>query len=107
MALALGPLILSLVRTKEDERSAGRANRFSCRSPLQFDYPVVEEEVEPPDPMFVHVCVDVLLAAVVLDAAVLALLAVPVVVVGFVCADANPIEAIPAIAATTVTMMRE
>jgi hypothetical protein len=57
--------------------------------------------------MFVQVCVDVLLAAVVLDAIVVALLADPVVAVEFVCADANPIEAIPATAATTVTMMRE
>ena len=57
--------------------------------------------------MFVQMCVDVLLAAVVLDAIVGALLADPVVAVEFVCADANPIEAIPAIAATTVTMMRE
>ena len=57
--------------------------------------------------MFVQVCVDVLLAAVVLDAIVVALLADPVVAAEFVCADANPIEAIPAIAATTVTMMRE
>ena len=58
--------------------------------------------------MFVQVCVDVPLAEVVLDAtAVVALLADPVVAVEFVCADANPIEAIPANAATTVTMMRE
>ena len=55
--------------------------------------------------MFVQVWVDALLAAVVLDAA--ALLADPVDAVEFVCADANPIEAIPANAATTVTMMRE
>jgi hypothetical protein len=58
--------------------------------------------------MFVQVWTDVLLAAVVLDAtAVVALLADPVAAVEFVCADANPIEAIPAIAATTVTMMSE
>jgi hypothetical protein len=59
--------------------------------------------------MSVQVCVDVLLAAVVPDdaAAALELLVAPVVAVGFVCADAKPMDAIPAIAATTVTMMRE
>jgi hypothetical protein len=101
---------LSRMRPYADKMEDGAARRtrepLSCWSPVRFNYPVVEEEVELPGPMFVQVCVDVpfvLLAAVVLDAAAaLALLAAPVV-----CADANPIEAIPAIAATTVTMMRE
>jgi hypothetical protein len=73
------------------------------------NYTVVEE-VELPDPMLGQLCVDVLFVAeVVLEAAaeVLELLAVPVVEVEFVWADANPTEAIPAIAETIATTMRE
>jgi len=107
-----GSRIRSAFPVGPDKRRGGAVRRKREPSPfgaVQFNYPVVVEEVGLPGPMSVQVCVDVLLAAVVLDAtaAVLELLVAPVVAVGFVCADANPMDAIPAIAATTVTMIRE
>jgi hypothetical protein len=61
----------------------------------------VEEAVEPPDDMFGQSCVDspAVPPAEVVEAVV--------VVVEFVWAEANPMEAIPTTAATSATAMRE
>ena len=66
-------------------------------------YPDVED-VEPWDPMFGQLCVDVLLSVLVAAAVLVAGLAV---VVEFVWADTNPIETVVAITATIAIAMSE